>query len=417
MRPLCSVITACAVLCGAQKALADTDTADFSYGGFGTLGYVTTDKHEFGFTRDLSQPRRSGLDEHVLPDSRLGIQANYRASSQLELAGQLVARDQVDLTLAHAVEWAFLAYHPIPEADLRFGRMGFDVFMLSEYRSVGYAYTWVRPVMEFYSWIPVNSFDGMDASYAFDSAAGRWRLKLLAGRSRTQTPSKINAGDYRLVFDSLWGGSLSHESGAWRTKLSFVKIRIASQPPTEPLTDALGAVAALSLPEISAEAERLADGLTVKGSRSHFAAFGTRYDDNVWLAEAEYSVLSGGSASVPQGWRGYISVGRRFGDWMPFGVLAWARPDEGRVATSADWSMLPGGVQLQNFAVDAINTGRISQRTASLGLRWEFCNTAAVKLQWDSTRVDPYGWGLWPDANQSRGETVNVFTTTLDWVF
>jgi hypothetical protein len=306
---------------------------------------------------------------------------------------------------------------PKPEIDLRVGRLGLDVFMLSDYRNVGYAYPWVRPVMEFYSWMPVNTYDGIDGSYAFDAGPGRWRVKLLAGRSRTQTPSKINDQDYRLVFDPILGGSLSLENGSWRTKLSFVRIRFDTQPPTGQLTDGLSAIAALPLPAISSDAERLRSELIIEGSHSRYAAIGTSYDDNIWLMQTEYSVLSGGPASVPQGWRGYISLGRRFGDFTPFAVLARARPKDPRVDSNSDWSLLPGAPALQAAAMMAANAGRIDQRTASLGMRWEFSNTAALKLQWDNTHVEPYGWGLWPRGNTTQSDTVNVFTTTVDWVF
>jgi hypothetical protein len=98
-------------------------------------------------------------------------------------------------------------------------------------------------------------------------------------------------------------------------------------------------------------------------------------------------------------------------------VLAWARPDDTRASSAADWAPLPGGAALQGAALAATNLGRIDQHTGSLGLRWDFSHTAALKVQWDHTRVAPYGWGLWPSARSFDGGTVNVFTATVDWVF
>lgn len=414
---LLSLISVVACLLANAAQAADEVTSRVTVSGFGTVGYVYSDKHEYGFTRDLSQPQREGWREHLLPDSRLGVQLNYRISPRFELAGQLVARDQADLSLARSVDWAFAAWHPKPEADLRLGRLGFDVFMLSEYRNVGYAYPWVRPVMEFYSWMPIYSFDGIDASYAVETGDGRWRIKLLAGRSRARTPAKVNDENYKLFFDPLWGASLSYEIGAWRTKLSFVSIRFDTQPPTGQLTDFLGTLAAGSLPGISADAAQLNRDLTIEGRRSRYAALGISYDDNRWQLQAEYSRLSGGPPSVPQGWRGYISAGRRFGDFMPFAVAAWARPSGGRETATADWSLIPQGPLLQAAAVTAVDIGRIDQHTASLGVRWDFSNTTALKLQWDHSWVNGSGWGLWPVANPPGSGTVNLVTTTVDWVF
>lgn len=406
------------LLCSSiAPALAAGDTSRFELSGFGTLGYVHNDQSGSGFTRDLSQPQRGGLGAHLLPDSRLGAQLNYRSGPRLEFVAQLVARDQARLTAAHAVEWAFVALRPLPEADLRLGRIGLDVFMLSDYRNVGYAYPWVRPVMEFYSWVPVYSFDGADLSYAFDAGPGRWRMKLLGGRSRPNSPSKVNSRDYKLDIDPLWGASLAFERDAWRAKLSYVEVRFASQPPTAELTDPLERIAVAGLPGISAEAAALRRELAIEGARTRYAALGASYDDNRWQAQAEYSVLSGGPASVPQGWRGYVSAGRRFGDVMPFAVLAWARPDAARARAGADWSALPAGAALQAAALQAIDIGRIDQHTTSLGLRWEFSHTAALKLQWDRIRVAPQGWGLWPMAEDTGAGVVNLLTSTVDWVF
>jgi len=64
-----------------------------------------------------------------------------------------------------------------------------------------------------------------------------------------------------------------------------------------------------------------------------------------------------------------------------------------------------------------VDVGRIDQHTASLGVRWDFSNTAALKLQWDHSWVNGSGWGLWPSANPPKSGAVNVFTTTVDWVF
>jgi len=412
-----SRILAASLFFVAVTVRAGDDANRFAVSGFGTVGYVYSDQPEYGFTRDLSQPRRYGLEKSFLPDTRLGLQLNYRLDPRFEFVGQLVARDQAGLTLGHSIDWAFAAWHPEPEVDLRIGRLGFDVFLLSEYRNVGYAYPWVRPVMEFYSWMPIYSFDGIDASYAIETDVGRWRAKLLGGRSRTRTPSKVNDDVYKLVFDPIWGASLSYETGPCRLKLSYLTIRFDTQPPTSDLTDGLGAVVDLRIPEVSADAARLRDDLTIRGESSHYAAVGFSYDDNRWLVQAEYSRLSGGPPSVPQGWRGYVSAGRRFGDFVPFAVAAWARPKPPRESSDVDWSFDPRAPYLQTAAIMAVDVGRIDQHSASLGVRWDFSNTAALKLQWDRNWVNGMGWGLWPTANSPRGDSVNVMTTTIDWVF
>lgn len=57
----------------------------------------------------------------------------------------MVGRDRLDNTFENSVEWAFLKGRLFPKLIVRAGRLGVDVFMLSEYRNIGFAYPWVRP--------------------------------------------------------------------------------------------------------------------------------------------------------------------------------------------------------------------------------------------------------------------------------
>jgi hypothetical protein len=44
--------------------------------------------------------------------------------------------------------WAFISYAPVPDMKVRAGRLGWDVYMLSDSRNVGYSYLWVRPPVD-----------------------------------------------------------------------------------------------------------------------------------------------------------------------------------------------------------------------------------------------------------------------------
>ncbi len=411
------LVVVLSALCNISKA-QEPVLEQWSLSGFGTLGYVSTDDSEAGFVRDLRQTYHAQPERNFGPDSRLGVQVSYRFNPQLELVGQLVASDQVEFNLDHSVDWAFLSYHPVPDVDLRLGRLGVDIFMLSDYRSVGYAYTWVRPISEFYGWIPLYSFDGADASFSHDNAYGHWRLKLLGGESQMTTPVREGGGTYNVEFSPFWGVTLSHEIGAWRTKLSQAHMRYGGDDLSTQLVSQLTMVAGnpFTPASIAQEANALADTLEVHGIDVDYTALGIGYDDTRWISQAEYSYLSCESSAIPQGWRGYISVGRRFGSVTPFVVQAWARPSEGPSEAQNDWNVI-GAQALQYGATYAANFARIDQQTRSFGVRWDFANTAAIKVQWDHTRVEAGGWGLWFRPNAPESDSVNVFSAAVDWMF
>ncbi len=61
----------------------------------------------------------------------------------------------------------------------------------------------------------------------------------------------------------------------------------------------------------------------------------------------------------------------------------------------------------------------MEQDTLSLGVRWDLHSRAALKLQWDSTRVHDGGYGLmWRAEGKNRGDDrIDLVSITLDFVF
>ena len=135
------------------------------FSGFGTLGAVHADVSEpWGFRRDASQPlHQGGVRGDV--DSRFGLQANYAIDNQLEFVGQVQLKRRVSESKpSDSLEWAFASYRPTSDLTIRVGRTSPDIFLLSDYRSVGFAYPWVRPNVETYAILPIFSVEGVDAT-------------------------------------------------------------------------------------------------------------------------------------------------------------------------------------------------------------------------------------------------------------
>jgi hypothetical protein len=62
---------------------------------------------------------------------------------------------------------------------------------------------------------------------------------------------------------------------------------------------------------------------------------------------------------------------------------------------------------------------RINQSTISIGTRWDFLPHAALKLQLDSTKIQPYGWGLmWRESHLlPEQQRMTLLSASLDFVF
>lgn len=407
----CRLLAGClSVFCfSAVAAAAD----NLRFNGFATLGIASSDDEQLEFRRDITEESGSRDGEWRLDvDSLLGLQWNVKLSEQWDATAQVVLRDRAKQSLGESLEWAFLRYRWRDGSDLRIGRLGLDVYMLSDYRYVGYAYPWVRPVPDFYGIVPLFHFDGIDYSHRFDFDAGSLWLKLFYGRSDSYFPT--NDEPFELNVDPLWGYTLLYEQEPWRVRVSSIRVELGSEPPADALHAALAAATPLW-----PEAASISEQLRLKGSKVDYDAIGVAYDDNHWLIQSEFAHIDGNRATTPSSRSAYLSVGHRFGAYTPYLVIAGAKPDQSPhrpglpplpPALAAMLEPLRAASEL------ALNNTREDQRGIGVGLRWDFLPQKSLKLQWDRWRVDADGQVLWlTDFTESPTDrTVNVFSVTVD---
>lgn len=395
--------------------------------GYGTLGYVQDDRRDIVAIRDVSQRPDTDFGRGSWKrDSRLGLQAEYRISPTIDLVGQAVFRDQVSSGAAQAVELAYAGFKPSPTLDLRLGRVGYDAFLMADTRNVGYAYPWVRPFSEYYGWIPLFSVDGADVAYLIPQGDAQWRLKAQLGQSRTGIPIGGSQLDFKA--DDLLSLTVSRRAGPWEAKLGYS--RFTSRNEVSPggvggglaaLQQGLDAIAAATAglaPSLSAEAADLRRQMSFRGARLHYLTFGLSYNDEDWLIQAELAKTTADHTLIPHGTMGYGVIGRRLGDWLPFVAISTSRPGNALRSPANDWSLI-GQATTQAAALATLNSTRMDQTTFSLGTRWDFHHRAALKLQWDTTRIAAHGYGLLfkNPALETRSSRMHQLSVALDFVF
>lgn len=393
--------------------------------GFGTLGYAWDNRSDLTPTRDISQlPKVDYRAGSWKLDSRVGAQLEYGLTPLVDLVGQVVWRDHFKSDTDSSVELAYASIRPQPQLDIRVGRVNYDAFLMSDYRNVGYAYTWVRPPVEFYGWIPIFSVNGGDIAYNihtddFLSDHVRWRIKAQAGRSGFAIPVAAGKdGGYDFNTDNLASLSVTRQSPTWRLKAAYSRFTIGSEVPVfAPLHQGLDMVAGAAIPAVSSEAADLRNNLSFHGAKISYATLGAAYDDGVWIAQGELGYTTATAAVVPHGAMAYVSGGRRFGDWTPFVLLSASRPSSDLRVPANNWGAL--NATLRDKALDIMNTTRNEQSTVSVGTRWDFHHQAALKLQWDRTAIRPSGYGLWnrDQSSPNPSRRVDLFTATLDFAF
>lgn len=403
----------------APAAEAASELPPWQLSGYGTLSYSRDDRSDLAAIRDFTQRPVQGQNTGASwrLDSRLGLQLAYRFAPRIEGVVQAVVRDQINNSVSNSVDLAYLDFQLAANRAARLGRIGYAPFLMSDHRNLGYAYPWVRPPREFYSWIPIFSLDGGELSHDFFHDDARWRLRAQFGRSGFDIPM----GDDTFAFkaDQLWSLALSHQRGPWRLQAGLSGFRSRDEAsPLATLHNGLDQLAALNLPGISAEAAQLRRDTSFGGSRIRYYTLGAAYDDGTWLVQSELGYSQTSAAIVTASRSGYLAVGRRFGDWLPYLLLSASRPDKSALTAGSDWATI-GQAGFQAIAYSVANSTRQDQETLSLGGRWDFDSRAALKLQWDRSRIHPQGYALWFRSLESnaRSSTVDLFTLSLDFVF
>lgn len=405
-----------------QPALAEEAASTLSpwrLSGYGTVSYSGDDRSDLAAIRDFTQRPSQGQNTGATwrLDTRLGLQLAYRFAPEVEGVVQAVARDQINNSIGNSVDLAYLDFQLGANRAARLGRIGYAPFLMSDHRNLGYAYPWVRPPREFYSWIPIFSLDGGELSHDFFDGDSRWRLRAQFGRSGFDIP--MGNETFAFKADRLWSLSLSQQTGPWRLQAGLSGFRSSAEAaPLAALYGGLEQLAALNLPGISAEAAQLRHETSFAGTRIRYYTLGAAYDDGSWLAQAELGYSETSTTIATASRSGYLAVGRRFGELMPYLVISASRPNKSPLAPASDWGTI-GQAAFQSLAYSIVNSTRQDQETLSLGSRWDFDSRAALKLQWDHSHIHPQGYALWfrsPETN-ARTSTVNLYTVSLDFVF
>lgn len=400
----------------------DENPPNIQLSGFGSLG-ASHSSTDFGgtFIRDVSQmPGTSGLQ--FKSDTRLGAQVNWGVTDTIEAVGQVVLRDRPSSAKpADAVEWAFLAYRPSAETTWRAGRISADLYLLSDYRNVGFGYLAVRPPPDFYGVMSLSNLDGVDISHHWRMGDADWRVKGAAGQARYDVIGR------RFHFKQARELVLSreHEGLTLRGTLAAGHMGLELDDLSS-LRQGLAQVALAPVPSVAAQAVAMSSALNYGNVRVRYASLGLAYDRANWLVNAEWMRISTSSQSI-SGTGAYVMAGHRFGAFTPYVGLSRARslspattePNWGRdlmpLAPLIGTGAVAQAQALGEAAAKAMNAFRVHQHTRTLGLRWDINPGMSLKLQWDRVKVQPKGNIMW--GGQTTGGSADVGSVVLDFVY
>lgn len=384
--------------------------------GFGSAALTFTDTNDAEFSRPNQM---SGVRKSPRPgvDSNFGVQANVVVNDWLSATAQgLVRKDGAD-DFGAELAWAFVKAKVSNELSVRVGRMGLPVFMISDYRNVGYANNMLRPPVEMYEQVPMDSIDGIDAIWQRSFGDTTVSAQLALGTSSADIASA--SGVSHLRSSKMRALNLVAEHGPMTFRLGRADTELTINDATSMntlLSSLRAAGAGYGFPTLAP----LADALSLQKKKASFTSAGMTLDWNNLLLQGEYGQRKTDSwVNDTNSW--YLMAGYRIGKFLPF-VNHSTTKSVGQVTNTVP-AACPAGypaactptLRALSAGVDYLSTP-VNQSTNSIGMRWDLHRSAALKVQID--RVRPSGnAGLLLNAAPGFTGPVTVGAVSLDFIF
>ncbi|MFT7280207.1 MULTISPECIES: hypothetical protein [Pseudoalteromonas] len=413
---------AIAILAISAASKTYANDIDVQFSGFASLTLSYTDDSDIGFASSYSNVNESGFS--ATRDSILGGQANISLSKNWDSVFQVVIQDHAFKSFDNFLELAFVRYRPTRHWAIRAGRLNSDLYLLSEYPYVGYAYLWVRPPHSYYSFANIaGNFDGVDVEYSKAINDGFLRLKLAYG----STTAKLQAynDDFFIDFDNLTTLSATYSLDAWTMRFSLSRSNFGDYK----LTALDEFITALDLVPQSVwpQAQSISNKFNTKGNSIEYAAFGVTYDNNNWLIQSELGISESDWIIAPSVFSTYISAGYRVDDAIFYTGFTAAKNRHDVVEVNSP--IFPPGtpeqfsVPIQQLAVatqSSVQITNVHQHSINVGVKWHFSDRLVFKAQLDRFDIKPQGAGLWSlsnpaDANKSN--KVHILSLNASMVF
>ncbi len=366
--------------------------------GFGSAALTSTDNDQAEYARP-NQVAGVKKDPRTGVDSNFGIQATAKFSERLSLTGQGLVRKFATDHFGAELAWAFAKYKLSDDFSVRVGRIGLPVYMISDFRNVGYANTMIRPPAEVYRQVTADYFDGADLIYqhSFDDTAVTAQFGV--GNSKARQPNHAY-----LKYRPVTALHVLLENGPFTLRFGRADATFSVRDNAK----LNGLLAKLRLVGQGAVADQL-DVNEVKGS---FTSLGFGLDYKNFLVQSEYAVRKTESRAVMDTTSWYAMLGYRYGTVTPYYSYADIKQDSVR-----SFAGMPASGPLAPLTAAANGAARTAlQSTHAIGLRWDFHKSAALKVQID--HVKPRD-GAGAFVNPAPGFTgpVNVYAAGIDFVF
>jgi hypothetical protein len=160
------------VLISTFLSICKPSTADIKLNGFGSVAVGKVVEGE-EFLADFAQTGIYDTDLSMDPDTTLGLQLSSYFTEKFSLIAQAAVHGASDYE--PEFDWLYLNYYLTPELSVQLGRKRLPLYYYSDYLDIGYAYYWIRPPPDVYTW-QITNYNGV--SLLYEAALGQWDASL-----------------------------------------------------------------------------------------------------------------------------------------------------------------------------------------------------------------------------------------------
>jgi hypothetical protein len=322
------------------------------------------------------------------------------------------------------VQWAYVGWQPTTALNIKAGRSVAPLFLMSDYRDVYYSQISARPNGAIYYNNPITFNDGLSAQWDYRARNDTFTLEAYFGKTDVKVAQGAVDVPHQGGLSLKWGrGPFSMRAGT-----SFARANFAPTP---------GGFAAqfLHFVQLGQTLGLCSNCQAVDATRlqtyshTHSRAFAMVWDDGDIALQGEYTARYADSLLIgsSRGW--YLQAARHLGEWTPYASIGRFWPTSAPIGLVANAPPNPSAVQQQ--VLDTIATanatnlnGKYNRGQDALGVRWDFRQNMALKLQWDRYRLDNPRWGSGGTVSYAMGAgappfsgRVNAYTLNLDFIF
>ncbi|QSX37779.1 porin [Shewanella sedimentimangrovi] len=295
------------------------------------------------------------------PDTLFGLQFSADLMDGLSATAQVVSRGADNFSASF--EWAYLSYELNEHWTLQAGKKRLPLYYYSDFFDVGYAYPWIRPPADNYTW---QIFNYTGASALYNYLIGDWTMtgQIYYGREDDEPNKLLSEFFFGASTREIWkdiGGLVVQFNRDWLdirlTHMQYNNERI-----------------------IGGEQRIWDNGSTERKGKFYGLSVNVDWNNLLVLTELNRLTLEGSDLDTY-----LVTLGYRFGDFLPY----------------VSYSDFDDGSEIHN--------------TTSVGLRWDFHPSAAFKIQYDDVTDDGVGAGT-PDSWRVAGDA-KAISLGVDLVF